>query len=321
MFLDIYNKIKEYDTIIIHRHNKPDGDALGSQLGLKKAILATFPNKCVKVVGDMIERYAWMGEMDEVEDALYTNALVIVCDSGAEKLISDERYKMGKFLIKIDHHIPQGEYGDLVYVDTSRESCSGIVAEMILNTPLQLNTSAAASLFTGIVTDSGRFRYSQTNDKTLEVASNLLKYKIDTEYIYGKLYTEKLENIKLRAKLISKFKVTPDHVAYLVNTKEDVEKSGLTIFDMSRGMVNIMAGIEGVPIWANFTEDVDGVVYCEFRSNGLNINQVATMFGGGGHLQASGCSLSSLKEVKKAVNELNKVARGDSYGNTNFRKN
>ena len=129
MFLEIYNKIKEYDAIIIHRHNRPDGDALGSQIGLKNAILATFPTKCVKVVGDMIERYSWMGEMDNVDDELYENALVIVCDSGSEKLISDERYKNGKFLIKIDHHIPQGEYGDLAYVDTTRESCAGIIAE------------------------------------------------------------------------------------------------------------------------------------------------------------------------------------------------
>lgn len=311
MFLDIYNKIKEYHTIIIHRHMKPDGDALGSQLGLKKAILATFPTKCVKVAGDMVDRYAWMGDMDTIQDELYHNALVIVCDCGTEKLICDGRYKTGRFLIKIDHHIPQGEYGDLAYVDTSRESCAGIIAELILNTPLQLNQDAATSLFTGIVTDSGRFRYAQTNAKTLEIASNLLKYHIDTEYIYTQLYTEKLENIKLRAQLISKFEVTADHVAYLINTKEDVEQSGLSLFDISRGMVNIMAGIEGIPIWANFTEDTDGVVYCELRSSGVNINQVATMFGGGGHLQASGCSISSLKEVKKVIYELNKVARGD----------
>ena len=131
MFSKIYNKIKEFDTIIIHRHYRPDGDALGSQIGLKEAILATFPTKCVKVVGDMIDRYSWIGKMDEIEDELYKDALVIVCDSGAEKLISDERYNTGKFLIKIDHHIPQGEYGDLAYVDTSRESCAGVIAEFI----------------------------------------------------------------------------------------------------------------------------------------------------------------------------------------------
>ena len=129
---NIYRKIKEYNTIIIHRHVKPDGDALGSQIGLKESLLATFPNKCIKVVGDMSERYSFIGEMDEVEDSLYENALVIVLDTGAERLISDERYKLGKYLIKIDHHLPQGEYGDLAFVDTSRESCAGVVASFLL---------------------------------------------------------------------------------------------------------------------------------------------------------------------------------------------
>lgn len=309
MFLEIYNKIKEYDTIIIHRHTRPDGDALGSQLGLKFAILATFPNKCVKVVGDMIERYSWLGKMDEIEDDLYKDALVIVCDSGAEKLISDERYKTGKYLIKIDHHIPQGEYGDLAYVDTSRESCAGVIAEMILNTPLELSKEAATYLYTGIITDSGRFRYSQTNEKTFEVASKLIEQNIDTEYIYSNLYVEKLENVKLRAKLISKFKVTENGLAYLINTQSDVKKYGLPIFDISRGMVSIMSGIEGINVWANFTEDVSGEVYAEFRSSGANVNKIATMFGGGGHLQASGCTLSNIKEIKKVLKELDNLAK------------
>lgn len=309
MFLDIYNKIEEFDTIIIHRHSRPDGDALGSQLGLKNAILATFPNKCVKVVGDVLERYNWFGKMDEIEDELYKDALVIVCDSGAEKLISDERYKSGKYLIKIDHHIPQGEYGDLAYVDTSSESCARIVAQLIKETPLIMTSDAAQHLFAGIVTDSGRFRYSATSSKTFDIAGYLLSYNIDTEYIYNKIYTEKLCNVKLRAKLVSKFKVTNYGVAYLINTYQDVIKYNLPVFDISRGMVNIMAGIEGINIWANFTEIETGEVYCEFRSNGANINQVATIFGGGGHLQASGCTLKNKDIIKDVIKELNKVAK------------
>lgn len=309
MFNDIYNKIKEFDTIIIHRHTRPDGDALGSQLGLKEAILATFPTKCVKVVGDMIERYSWFGKMDEVCDELYKDALVIVCDSGTEKLISDERYINGKYLIKIDHHIPQGEYGNLMLVDTSYESCCGIITNLIKETPLVMNKIAANFLFSGMVTDSGRFRYSQTSEKTFLLAAYLMKYDVDTEYIYSKIYVEKLENVKLRAKLVSKFKTTKNGLAYLINTKEDVEKYNVGIFDISRGMVNIMSGIEGINVWANFTETFEGEVYCEFRSNGANVNSVATMFQGGGHLQASGCTLKSLSEVKEVIKELDKLAK------------
>ena len=311
MYQTIYEEIKKYETIIIHRHSRPDGDALGAQMGLKEAVLATFPDKKVFVVGDESERYFWMGKSDVISDDIYNGALVIVVDCGAEKLISDERFKLGSKLIKIDHHIPQGEYGDIQLVDTSFESCAGIIADMILNTDLVLNSKAATSLFTGIVTDSGRFRYSSTTSKTYEIVSKLLEYKIDTDYIYNKIYTEKLANVKLRAYLTTKFEITEDGVAYLINTKEEIAKYNVGIFDVSRGMVNIMGGIEEVKIWSNFSEDVSGDIYVELRSSGLNINQVATKFGGGGHLQASGCTLKSKDQIKEVIEELNKVARGE----------
>ncbi len=312
MYQDIYNAIKENNKIIIHRHTKPDGDALGSQMGLKEAIISTFPEKSVFVIGDMNERYSWMGNMDQIDDAEYNDALVIVVDCGSEKLISDERYKLGHQLIKIDHHIPQGEYGDIVHVDTSFESCAGIVAEMVFKMKMKISDLGASLLFTGIVTDSGRFRYSSANAKTYSIVSKLMKHKIDTEYIYNKLYTEKLATIRLRAYLTTQFKITEYGVAYLINTKEDVEKYNTTVFDISRGMVNIMAGIEEVKVWANFTEDVDGKVYVELRSSGLNINQVAVKFGGGGHLQASGCTIDNLDMINSVIEELNKVVKGET---------
>lgn len=308
---NIYRKIKEYDTIIIHRHIKPDGDALGSQIGLKESLIATFPNKCIKVVGDMSERYSFIGEMDEIDDSLYEDALVIVLDTGAERLISDERYKLGKYLIKIDHHLPQGEYGDLAYVDTSRESCAGVVASFLMEKRFKINDKVATALFTGMVTDSGRFRYQSTSSTTYKIASELMKYNIDTESIYNKIYVDKLANVKLKAKLIDKFIVLDSGVAYLINTKEEIKEYNVPIYDVSRGMVNIMAGIEEIKIWANFSEDENGDIYCEIRSNGPNINVVATKYGGGGHLQASGTTIYSFDTVKKIINDLERVARGE----------
>lgn len=311
MYLTIYDKICEYDKIVIFRHTRPDGDAYGSQLGLKKSILNTFPNKEVYCVGDETERFKWIGTMDDVLDEFIEQSLAIVVDTGTEKLISDERYKMSKYIIKIDHHIPQGEYGNLSCVDTSFESCSGLIADMILNTPLTVNSEIANLLFTGIVTDSGRFRYSSTSSKTFEIVSQLYKHNIDSEYIYNKIYTDKLENVKLRAKLVSKFKITDKGVAYLINTKEEIEEYNISVFDISRGMVNIMAGIEEVQIWVNFSEDINNDIYVEIRSNGININQVAMKYGGGGHLQASGCTLKKYSEIDDVINDLNKLIEGE----------
>ena len=313
MFRRIYNEMLKAGTIIIHRHTKPDGDALGSQIGLKEALISSFKNKKVFAVGDTSDKYSWIGEMDNISDEEYKDALVIVVDCGAEKLINDERYKLGKKIIKIDHHIPQGTYGDIVYVDTNSESCASIIAELIFNTKLVMTESAAAAIFTGIVTDSGRFRYSSNKARIYNIVSKLMNYNIPTESIYNKIYMEKLDMVKLRAELITKFKVTEFGVAYLINTKEDVERYkniyNVNIFDISRGMVNIMGGIENIPVWANFTDDSENGIYVEIRSNQYNINKVATMHNGGGHLQASGCTIFTYDEVNQIIEELNEVVR------------
>lgn len=312
LYKEVYNKICEYNKIIIHRHERPDGDALGAQIGLKEAILSTFPTKDVKVVGDDSERLKWIIQIDEIDDEFYHDALVIVVDTGAEKLISDKRYNLGEYLIKIDHHVPQGEYGDLSLVDTSFESCAGLVADFIFECQMSLSDAGANALFLGIVTDSGRFRYSSTTPKTFSIASKLMEYNLNTEYIYKMLYTEKLENVKLKAELIQKFKITTNGVAYLINTQEDIKKyqeinPNVTINDVSRGMVNIMSGIENILIWVNFTEDVNKAIYVEMRSSGANVCSVATKHGGGGHLQASGCTVYSFEEVEQIIQELDNL--------------
>lgn len=314
MFKDIYNKIKEYDTIIIHRHSNPDGDAWGSQIGLKESIKCTFPNKNIYAVGDYSERYAFIGPLDEISDDIYKDALVIVLDCGATHLISDERYKIGKFIIKIDHHIPVEDYGDINYVDTSRESCAGVITELIMDSNLLLNSFAASALFTGIVTDSGRFRYNSTNSKSFECASYLLKEEFDVQYIYNNLYVEDLEKIKLKAYLTTKFKVTDANVAYLINTLEEVNSYNMDPFSVSRGMVGIMAGIKGIDVWVNFTEDIDHSVMVEYRSSGININQVAVKYGGGGHLQASGCKLVDMSKINDVLDDLDKLVKGEYNG-------
>ncbi len=304
MFNEIYNKIKEYDTIIIHRHTNPDGDAWGSQIGLKETILATFPNKKVYAVGDYSSRYAFVGDLDIIADDIYNGALVFVLDSGATHLINDERYKTGDFIIKIDHHIPVEDFGNLNYVDTSRESCAGVICDLIENTPLILNKKAAEALFTGIVTDSGRFRYTSTTADSFRSASLLLKENPDIQTIYNNLYVEELEKVKLKAYLTTKFELTKNKVAYLINTADDVKSYKMDPFSVSRGMVGIMAGIKGVDVWVNFTEDTDQTIMVEFRSNGKNVNKIATKYGGGGHLNASGCKLTSYSQINDVLADL-----------------
>lgn len=309
MYKKVVEQIKNYNRIIIHRHSRPDGDALGSQIGLKEIIKENFPNKSVYVVGDMTERYSFIGEMDVIPPSFYDDALVFVLDCSEQMLINDDRYLKGEYIIKIDHHIFRESFGDIEIVDDSFESCCGLIADIAISQNLIINKNAATALYTGIVTDSGRFRYDSTTSRTFNIVSNLLESKIEITDIYNKLYNDDLETILLRAKYTLKMQFTKNNVAYIITTKEEIEELNVDIFTISRSMVNTMAGIKGVDIWVNCTECDNDKVIVEIRSSKYNINPIAVKFGGGGHAKASGATVSSLEEAKKLIDCLDELVK------------
>jgi phosphoesterase RecJ-like protein len=313
MFTALLEKIKEYDTIIIHRHNNPDGDALGSQIGLKNIIKENFKDKTVYVVGDMTARFAFMEDsvMDVIEDSTYENALAIVLDTSASALISDDRYKTAKATARMDHHIFCEKICDVEVTDTSYESCCGLVTEFAIKSGLKLNPLAAKSLYTGMVTDSGRFRYDSTTAQTFRLASRLLEEDFDTNEIYAGLYQDDYEHVKLRAQFILKINFTEEKVAYIYTEKEEAKSYGVSTFTISRGMVGTMGDLRGVDIWVNFTETDEGVL-TEIRSGKYNINPVAVKYGGGGHQKASGATLKNRDEAMAMLEDLNEIIRSNA---------
>ena len=313
MFTELLAKIKEFDTIIIHRHSNPDGDALGSQIGLKNIIKENFPDKVVYVVGDMTARFAFMegSEMDTIDDKVYENALAIVLDTSASSLISDERYKSAKATARMDHHIFCEKICDVEVTDTSYESCCGLITEFAIKTGLRLNPLAAKSLFTGMVTDSGRFRYDSTTSQTFRLASKLLEEEFDTGEVYAGLYADDFQHVRLRAQFILKIQFTEENVGYIYTDKEEFASYGVSTFTISRGMVGTMGDLRGVDIWVNFTETEEGVL-AELRSSKYNINAVAVKYGGGGHLKASGATLKNREEAMAMLEDLNEIIRSNA---------
>ena len=313
MFNEILGKIKEYNRIIIHRHSSPDGDAIGSQVGLKHIIKENFPEKEVYTVGDEAKRFAFMDDsvMDEIPDSLYEGALAVILDTSASHLISDSRYTTADYRVRLDHHIFCEKIAESELTDTSYESCCGLIADFALKAGLTIPTIAAKSLYTGMVTDSGRFRYDSTNANTHRIASHLISAGFDTNAIYKNLYSDDFKFIRLRAEFVLKIKFTEANVAYIYTTKEELPTYGVDTFSISRGMVGTMAEIRGVDVWVNFTETDDGVL-CEIRSNKYNINPIATKYGGGGHAKASGATLKDRDEAMKMLEDLNKLS-GECY--------
>lgn len=305
MIKQAFEAIKAYDTIIIHRHSNPDGDAMGSQIGLKNVLKLNFPDKKIYAVGDDARRFSFMEDsvMDKIDDSVYNGALAIVLDTSAKSLISDNRYTLAEKTIRIDHHIFVEDIADIDIDDTSFESCCGLVTYIVREWGLEMNALSAKSLFTGLVTDSGRFRYDSTTPRTFEIAGYLLSYGFDAPSIYNQLYVDSYENVKKRAEFTLTTNFTPNNVAYIYTPFERVKSLDMEPQSISRGMVNVMAEIRGVDVWVNFTETENSVL-CEIRAKNRNINQIAVAHGGGGHLKASGATLKDKNEAMQVLAEL-----------------
>ncbi len=308
MFSGILQKICAYDTIILHRHNKPDGDAMGSQIGLKHILMENFPEKKIYAVGDDPRFFGFMddSQMDQIPDSTYEDALAIILDCGASALISDDRYRLAAATARMDHHIYCEAITDTDVVDTSYESCCGMVADFARQCNLKLTPVAAKSLYTGIVTDSGRFRYDGTTARTHSLVSWLLEQKFDTNQVYRNLYADSYESKKLKAQFILKIQFTPANTAYIYTTKEELDSYGVDLFTISRGMTNTMADMKGVDIWANFTETENGIL-CELRSSVHTIQPIAVKYGGGGHAKACGATVADKETVMAMLADLDKI--------------
>lgn len=301
----LFEKINEYNTIIIHRHSRPDLDAIGSQRGLAIALKDKYPNKNIYIVGDMSERYAFLGDMDVIEDSVYEGALAIITDVSVSHMVSDDRYKLAKEVFIIDHHKNESDITDNWICDNTKIAACELITEMLIEKGFEISSSAATALFGGIVTDSGRFQYGETSGNTLRVSANLLDAGADKEFIYKNLYTETLADRQMKNWFAARFETTTNGVAYLKNGPEVFEKFNVDFFNISRGMVGVMAGIKEIPIWCNFTVDVqNNKIVGEFRSRDVSIVHIAKKYGGGGHDMACGASFATWEDVDLAIKDF-----------------
>lgn len=311
----ILDKISVYDTIIIHRHLNPDLDALGSQLGLKGMIKTLYPNKTVYCVGDEND-FRFIGVMDKIEDTVYEGALAIVVDVAVKGLVSDTRYQLAAETLVIDHHMNDTDFADMIYTNSKHIATAQILTDICIKQDISIDSDTATKLMGGLITDSGRFMYPATSAKTFQAAWFLMEHGADIQFIYDQLYIEDLDFKKLKGYFINNFKTTEHSVAYMKNDKTLKTRYNVNTFTISRGMVNQMSGIKGIPMWANFTEEDNGDIVCELRSKAIPIVDVAKKYGGGGHNLACGCTVKSWEETNAILHDLDQLLEkeGKTHG-------
>ncbi len=307
----ILETIKAFDTIIIHRHIRPDPDAYGSQFGLAEVLKASFPEKRIFAVGQEDPSLYYLKRVDEIEDEVYKGALVIVCDTANQERISDSRYTLGDKLIKIDHHPNEEPYGDLLWVDTNASSVSEMIYELYLlgkDKGLVMNDEAARLLYAGIVGDTGRFLFPSTTEKTFAYSGELIHYDFSRTEIYDKMYELKPNIVKLNGYILLNFEVHANGAASMRLPKELLDEYEATASEAS-SLVGALGNAAGIKAWVFFIEE-DTQIRVRLRSKGPVINTVARMFNGGGHPLASGATIYSWDEVHTVVKKLEEVCAG-----------
>ncbi|MGG2095134.1 bifunctional oligoribonuclease/PAP phosphatase NrnA [Bacillus sp. S13(2024)] len=306
----ILEAIKQFDTIIIHRHVRPDPDALGSQCGLGTMLQESFPEKKIYMVGYNEPSLAYLRVMDEIDDATYEEALVIVCDTANQERVCDQRYTKGKQLIKIDHHPNEDPYGDIVWVDTTSSSTSELIYEFYLygkDKGLRLPKEAARLILAGIVGDTGRFLFPSTSAKTLRYASELVDMGVEFPALYDEMYKTNERIARLNGYILQSFTMTEEGAAYIKLTKEVLEQFDV-LPSQASGVVGALGNIEGLKAWVLFLEEED-VIRVRLRSKGPVINTLAMQYNGGGHPMASGAKAFSWEEADRIFADLRELCK------------
>lgn len=306
--------IQQADTILIVTHVNPDGDAIGSSLGLANALSQMGKTVTVAVDEGLPEFFAWLDNADQIVATLEAGHWdVMISTDASDEERSGEVGKYGransKTEINLDHHITNTYFGDIHLVDPHAVSATEIVYKWWQHMNIVWQPEIARPLLTGLVTDTLGFRTSHTTAESLGIAQQLINYGASLAEV-----TQRTLSVMSAKELLLWKQVLPTveihgEVAEASITKANLAKVGLEDFNTG-GLVGLLRGVTEVMIAVIFSEEDDSAVKLSLRSKpGYDVAEVAFELGGGGHKQAAGATVAgSLNEVRARVLPLLQVA-------------
>lgn len=303
--------IKKHNRFLVTAHVNPEGDSLCSQLAMKE-LLSILGKTAFIVNHDPVPgHYKFLPKAGEISTDLTKKVdcdAVLVLDCPTLKRIGGVIGLIPKnaVVISIDHHVSHDRFGRINWVDAGASSTGEMVYRLFREMEIPLTREIALCLYIAILTDTGSFNYDNTSRLTHEIAGELLGYGLDPAVVSESVYERRTtEDIRFLGLVLSTLRVNrAGDVAYLEITRKMLEETGADMAK-SEGFINYARSIDGVKIAIFFKEDLRNPrrVNVSFRSKGeVDVNGVASHFGGGGHMKASGCMLEgSLAEVEERV--------------------
>lgn len=295
-----WNELKKYKDFALFCHVRPDGDSVGSAIALKLALekKGFFANVfCEDAVPEKFFFIKGASEIKNDIDREYACYVAVDCSEIRRLGKFSNLFESGKCnTFNIDHHVSNTHYAKNNAV-FDRSANSENIYELILNIGVDIDCDIATALLTGISTDTGNFGHKNTNENTLEVAAKLVKIGADINDIYYRMFKKQSKaRAKLFGTVMSKIRYFNDDKIGIVSImKSDIADAGATA-DMTEGFIDFLLGVDTVEIAICLLEVKDRQYKVSFRSKGADVNEVAGVFGGGGHILASGCMISGYYE-------------------------
>lgn len=303
---DLVAKLKKEQSVALLCHARPDGDCLGGACALKLAFEKQGAKAVVCSFDPVPERFKFLPEMNNVvseldNDGNYTAMIAVDCADLA-RLSEGEFFTKHKNTYNIDHHVSNEGYAMVNYVVDCAANCQNVF-EIIREMGVAIDKEMADLLMLGMVTDTGIFRHKNTTSETLLIASELKKYGADLNLIGYKTFTEQSKGrAKLFGLVMSRIRYfLDDRFAIATITQKDIESSGAKA-DETEGFIDFIMGINSVEVGACLMEISNDKYKISFRSKEANVNAVASTFGGGGHVLASGCQIHG--EYEEVVDKI-----------------
>ena len=303
------NVLLKNDNYVLTTHLNPDGDALGSLLGLGLALLSAGKNAVMVMPHPVPATFQFMPGAQQVKkvdvQAKFDVGIALDCTditrAGEE---AQQVLQKARNLINIDHHISNQYFGDLNVVDAQASATGEIIYDILYEAKIPITSDIATNLYTAIVTDTGSFQHQNTTAKCLQTAAVLLDCGAEHRTIQQHLYEQRsLGSLRLLARGLESLSLNEDgRVAWMTVSQDLLSASGATVDD-SDGMVDYVKSLKGVEVGILFKEVNSGETKVSFRSkNYLDVNQLAAHFGGGGHERAAGCTVNGkIEDIERVV--------------------
>ena len=315
MTLDnILDEIKKANSIVILTHESPDGDAIGSSLGMHMALKSIGKNSDV-ILTEFPRTFNFLPGAKDVKQESdiknYDLAITVDC-ADLKRVMANEYFENAKKTIVIDHHGSNTMYGDINFVNPVSPACCEILAGMFEYFDINIDTEIGTCILTGIITDTGGFKYSSVTPETFEFTADLLRKGINVSEIYERvLETKTKANFELLKRSMDRLELLENgKVAFTYITKKDEEEVNAEPGD-HEGIVEEGRSIEGVEVSVFIRQRDDENVYkISMRSTGnINVSDICFLFGGGGHPKAAGALIQgTVEQVKEQVlKEIRKV--------------